>query len=88
MEDGSVLPLVPMTLQGYREIVGDARFFALARTLLERYDYGNVGTAEFIATAKEVSGLAGAELALLDDYFQQWLYGETKPTILPEDFAP
>jgi hypothetical protein len=38
--------------------------------------------------AKELSGLTGADLALLDDYFRQWLYGETKPTILPEDFGP
>lgn len=50
------------------------------------FAYGNVSTEEFIATAKEVSGLAGAELALLDEYFQQWLYGTERPTILPEDF--
>ncbi len=27
------------------------------------------------------------KLDLLDQYFQQWLYGETKPTILPGDFS-
>jgi aminopeptidase N len=75
-----------MTLQGYKEIVGDAKFFELARTLLDRFAYGNVSTEEFIATAMEVSGFAGADLALLEDYFQQWLYGETKPTIVPDDF--
>lgn len=77
-----------MTLQGYREIVGDDRFFEFARELLTTFAYGNVSTEEFIETAKAVSGFTGADLALLDDYFQQWLYGETKPTILPEDFGP
>jgi aminopeptidase N len=76
-----------MTIQGYREIVGDQTFFAFARALLDEYAYGNISTAEFIAEAKEASGLGGAQLELLDDYFQQWLYGEEKPTILPEDFA-
>ena len=76
-----------MTLQGYREIVGDAKFFALANDLLDEYRYGNISTQEFIAEAKKASGLKGAKLNLLDQYFQQWLYGETKPTILPENFA-
>ena len=76
-----------MTLQGYREIVGDRKFFALARELLDRFAYANVSTAEFIALAKEISRFSGAELGLLDDYFQQWLYGEAKPTLLPEDFG-
>jgi aminopeptidase N len=75
-----------MTLQGYKGIVGDDTFFELARTLLDDFEYGNVSTEEFIETAKEVSGLTGADLALLDDYFQQWLYGTERPTILPEDF--
>jgi aminopeptidase N len=77
-----------MTLQGYREIVGDETFFELARTLLDDFGYGNVSTQEFIATATAVSGLTGADLDLLDQYFEQWLYGETRPTILPEDFGP
>ena len=76
-----------MTLQGYREIVGDAKFFGLADDLLDEYRYGNISTQEFIAEAKKASGFKGAKLSLLDQYFQQWLYGETKPTILPEDFA-
>jgi aminopeptidase N len=75
-----------MTVQGYKEIVGDERFFELARELLDRFGYGNVSTQEFIETAKELSGLTGADLALLDDYFQQWLYGTERPTIVPEDF--
>ena len=76
-----------MTVEGYREIVGDQRFFALARGLISRYEHGNISTARFIKEAKQASGFTGAKLALLDQYFQQWLYGEAKPTILPADFA-
>ena len=66
-----------MTVQGYREIVGDDTFFELARTLLDDFGHGNVSTEEFIETAKEVSGLTGADLALLDDYFGS---GSTGPS--------
>jgi aminopeptidase N len=76
-----------MTIEGYRQIVGDDTFFEFAQGLLEEYAYGNVSTEEFIEEAKAASGFSGAELDLLDDYFQQWLYGETKPTILPGDFS-
>ena len=75
-----------MTVQGYREIVGDQRFFAFAQLLQRKYAYDNLSTQEFIAEAKRASGLKGAKLALLDQYFQQWLYGTTKPTIVPESF--
>jgi aminopeptidase N len=75
-----------MTIQGYREIVGDDTFFDFARHLLDKFAYDNVSTEEFIAEAKDFSGFGGADLELLDDYFQQWLYGTVKPTILPEDF--
>ena len=76
-----------MTVEGYREIVGDQRFFDFARGLMSDHRHGNISTATFIAEAKQASGLTGAELDLLDQYFQQWLYGEAKPTILPGDFA-
>ena len=73
-------------VQGYLEIVGDQRFFAFAQLLQRKYAYDNLSTQEFIAEAKRASGLKGAKLALLDQYFQQWLYGTTKPTIVPESF--
>ena len=76
-----------MTIQAYREIVGDETFFDFARSMLEEYAYGNVSTEEFIAEAKDASGLGGEQLELLDEFFQQWLYGEAKPTILPEAFS-
>jgi aminopeptidase N len=75
-----------MTIQGYREIVGDDTFFDFARHLQEEFAYDNVSTNEFIAEAKAFSGLGGADLDLLDEYFQQWLFGTVRPTILPEDF--
>ncbi|MQA73619.1 MAG: M1 family peptidase [Solirubrobacterales bacterium] len=77
-----------MTVQGYREIVGDQTFFAFAKAIQSQFGHGNVSTAEFIAAAEEASGFTGARLELLDDYFQQWLYGETRPTIVPDDFGP
>ncbi len=75
-----------MTLEAYREIVGDSKFFDFARTLQTRYSGGDVSTAQVIDTAKEISDFSGPELQLLDDFFQQWLYGTVKPTILPPDF--
>ena len=58
------------------------------RAGLEVCRYGNISTQEFIALAEQVSGFSGANLDLLDDFYEQWLYGEVKPTILPEDFPP
>jgi len=76
-----------MTVQAYREIVGDATFFGFARDLLSDDAYGNISTEEFIERAKDASGFDGAELELLDQFFQQWLYGEEEPSILPEAFG-
>ena len=64
-----------MTMQGYREIVGDDVFFAFVKAIQAQFAYDNISTAEFIDVALDSSGFSGAELALLDDYFQQWLYG-------------
>ena len=77
-----------MTIQGYREILGDDDvFFDFARALQDRFAYGNISTQEFIDLAKEFSGVTGPELELLDLYFQQWLYGTEKPTVVPDDFS-
>ena len=77
-----------MTVEGYRQIVGDDAFFEFARGLLDEHAYGNVSTEQFIAEAEAASRASrGAELDLLDEYFQQWLYGVTKPTILPGAFS-
>jgi aminopeptidase N len=75
-----------MTVQGYREIVGDESFLAFAKAIQRRFRHGNISTTEFIDFAVRRSRFRGDERALLEDFFQEWLYGETKPTILPEDF--
>ena len=75
-----------MTLEGFREIVGEAAFDDFARSLQTKYAYDNISTQEFIAEALTASGFADAQRELLDDYFQQWLYGTTKPALTPDDF--
>ncbi len=75
-----------MTVQGYREIVGDDAFVPFARAIQRRFRHGNISTTEFIDFAVRRSRLRGDERALLEEFFQQWLYGEARPTILPEDF--
>ncbi|HEY8466734.1 MAG TPA: M1 family metallopeptidase [Solirubrobacterales bacterium] len=76
-----------MTYEGYRQIVGNPRFFDFARELQERFAYGNVSTEDVVDLALEMSGLEGERLELLEEYFQQWLYEGEKPTILPDDFT-
>jgi hypothetical protein len=73
-------------LAGYHEIVGNNRFFSLARQLLSRYGYGTITLDQFVDTAVTASGLTGAEEQLLRDYFQQWLFSTDQPTITPADF--
>ena len=74
-----------MTIEGYREIIGEGPFDVFTRSLQSELAGGSISTPGFIARAKAASGFSGARLQLLDDYFQQWLYGTTKPTIEPED---
>jgi aminopeptidase N len=71
-------------IEGYREIVGDATFYDFARTLTNDYAYGSISIDEFVAEAKAASGFSGAQLELLDGYFQQWLVGTTRPTTTPD----
>ena len=75
-----------MMLQGYREIVTHPKFLELAGRLQTDFGHGNISTQEFIDLAIEVSDFSGADRDRLADYFQEWLYGETKPTITPDNF--
>ena len=75
-----------MMLQALREIIGNSRFLALARRWHDENEYGHGTTAEFIQLSKDGSGLTGANLAKLDTFFQQWLFGTTKPTITGDNF--
>ena len=54
--------------------VGDAAFWELAQTWVERYGGGTATTADFIALSAEVSGQD------LTAFFQVWAYDPTKPT--------
>ena len=73
-------------IEGYREIVGDTAFYAFATGLQDSYRYGNITEAQFVDAAKAASGLSGADLTKLGDYFQQWLHSASKPTLTPADF--
>ena len=75
-----------MMLEALREIVGDAKFFTIARRWPSEHRYGNATTAQFIALCEEVSGFSGAQLDKLDLFFQQWLYGSGMPTITGSNF--
>ena len=79
-----------MTIEGLREIIGDTAFQALIKTWLTENKYANADTAAFVATAKriarDVGGFDSSNLAKLDNYFQQWLYGAGKPTLTPTAF--
>ena len=76
-----------MMLQGYREIVGhDEVPRARAASPDRLRGRQHLDCASSSTSRKEDSGFTGAQLARLDDYFQQWLYGETKPTITPDNF--
>lgn len=72
-----------MMLEGYRQIVGRAKFLTFARTLQRDFAYSNVNAAEVTRTALEVSGYRGARLRLLRRYWRQWLFRPGRPTVTP-----
>lgn len=79
-----------MMLEAYRQIVGHSTFFALQRAILTEHAYGSITEAQFVALAKrlaeEHSGFVASHLAKLDEFFQQWLRGTTRPTLTPTAF--
>ncbi|MCB0857917.1 MAG: hypothetical protein KDB57_07340 [Solirubrobacterales bacterium] len=77
-----------MALEGYRQIVGDSKFTEYAQELMARYSYGVITTQQAIDLALEISDFTGAELELLEDYWQQWLLQSGMPTITPSSFIP
>lgn len=62
-------------LHALRLKVGDEIFFELLRAYLERFQYGNASTADFIALAEEISG---EDLQML---FDDWLYAGGVPPV-------
>ena len=65
-----------MTLQVLRDRVGDAAFFRILRTWEATHTGGNATSADFQATAEQVSGQQ------LDDIFNAWVFTSGKPTVL------
>lgn len=66
-------------------ILGEQGFAELIDRLMTDFRYDNVSTQEFIALVEEISGFSGQQLETLGEFYDQWLYGEEKPTLLPED---
>ena len=75
-------------IEGFRQILADDdAFYEFTRDLQETYGYGTITEQQFIDAATEASGFTGTELTLLEDYFQQWLHSDSKPTITPDTFV-
>jgi aminopeptidase N len=62
-----------MTVQALRTTVGDDAFFRILKEWPAQKAYGNATTAEFIKLAERISGKQ------LDQLFNAWLYGTTRP---------
>ena len=75
-----------MMLEGYRQIVGDTKFFDFAKALQTNFAHSTVNANDVTSLALSNSGFSGAELTLLGDYFQQWLFSTDRPTIIPSSF--
>jgi aminopeptidase N len=64
-----------LTLHALRLKVGDDAFFATLKAWSAHYRNGNGATADFIATAEDVTGQD------LSAFFQAWLFSETLPEL-------
>jgi aminopeptidase N len=63
-----------MTLQALRQKIGDDKFFTILRIWYRDNRYGNVTTADFVASSEKISGTD------LDPFFTRWLYTAGEPT--------
>ena len=73
--DGQVYDRGAMTLHALRMEVGDRDFFRILQRWTRDQAGGNVSTDEFIALAEQVSHKQ------LDDLFDAWLFGTTRPEL-------
>jgi aminopeptidase N len=62
-----------MTMHALRVTVGDADFFKILQDWAVQKRNGTATTTEFIALAEQISG------EQLDQLFNDWLYGDTRP---------
>ena len=75
-----------MTVEGYREIVGDTASStspSRCRPISPTTTFRPTNSSD---SRRRHPVFTGADLARLEQYFQQWLYGTVKPTLTPADF--
>ena len=70
-----------LALHALRLRVGDDAFFTILRTWAERYEYGNVRTADFLALADGVAAKSGVGASVASALLQDWLYGAKLPAL-------
>lgn len=75
-----------MMLEGYRQIVGDTKFFNFAKQLQIRFAHSTVNAADVTGLGLEMSEFTGPDLDLLEEYFDQWLFSVDRPTVIPSSF--
>ncbi len=66
-----------LLLHALRLRIGEEAFFGTLRTFLDRHQYGNAATSDFIEAAQDVSGED------LQSFFEAWLY-HVEPPPLPD----
>jgi aminopeptidase N len=72
--------------EGFREIVGNKRFFRFTHRVMADHAYSTIGERQVIRAAKDASGFHGKRRKRLGRYFRQWLHRESVPNLTPRDF--
>ncbi|MFG1607310.1 M1 family metallopeptidase [Actinoplanes sp. NPDC049265] len=65
-----------MTVHALRKAIGDAAFFGLLKSWPAEHADGNATTEDFVRSAEKAAG--GKDLSA---FFDDWLYGRTKPPL-------
>ena len=72
-----------MVIEALRQIMTEPVWLDMLRTWEDEHAYSHGSTADFIALVKRKSDAPDARW---DEFFAQWLYGTSKPTITPDNF--
>jgi aminopeptidase N len=72
--------------EGFREIVGNERFFRFTRRVMADHAYSTIGERQVLQAAKDASRFHGKRRKRLGRYFRQWLHREGVPKLTPADF--
>jgi len=73
------------TLEGLREVVGDAAFASIMTSWATAHRHGWGTTGQFVALALAKSGLDDVRRSRLATYLDQWLHRVGKPSVMPAD---